>query len=92
MKGMQIDIETGDLMVINKRAAVEDTDGFIAELVIRSFRGDLKECPMLGAEAPAMIAGAYDPFWAQNTKKMLQRCGLTINNLTLSNDGEVIIS
>lgn len=89
---MQIDIETGDLMIIDKMATVEDADGFIAELVIRSFKGDLKECPMIGAEAPAMMAGDYDHFWAQNTKKMLQRCGLNINNLTLSKDGEVIIS
>ena len=66
--------------------------GFIAELVLRSCRGEFKEHPLLGAEAPLMLAGEPDPFWPGNAKKMLRACGLDVSNLTLSPDGVVQIS
>lgn len=91
MNGLQIDINTGDLLV-DHTAVVADASGFIAELVVRSFRGEFKEHPLLGAEAPLMLAGDPDPFWPGNTKKMLRACGLEVSTLTLSPDGTVIIS
>ena len=87
MKGLQIDIDTGDLMVEHGSAAVADS----AEIVQRSCRGEFKEHPLLGAEAPLMLAGEHDPFWPGNTKKMLRACGLDVSNLTLSHDGTVTI-
>lgn len=92
MNGLQIDITTGDLLVAPGGAVVASSDSFIAEFVIRSLRGDIKEHPLLGAEAPLMLAGSPDPFWPGNTKKMLQACGLPVSNLTLSSDGVVNIS
>lgn len=92
MNGLQIDINTGDLLVARSGALIAPADSFIAEFVIRSLHGDIKEYPLLGAEAPLMLAGNPDPFWPGNTKKMLQACGLPVSNLTLSPDGVVNIS
>lgn len=92
MNGLQIDINTGDLLVERSAAVVADASGFIAELVLRSCRGEFKEHPLLGAEAPLMLAREPDPFWPGNTKKMLRACGLDVSNLTLSPEGVVQIS
>lgn len=92
MNGLQIDINTGDLLVAPSGAVVSPSDGFVAELVIRALRGDFKEFPLLGAEAPLMLAGNPDPFWPGNTLKMLRACGLPVSNLTLSPEGVVNIS
>lgn len=91
MNGLQTDINTADLLVQGRAAVVAGSDGFIAELVLRSSRGEFKEHPMLGAEAPMMLAGSPDPFWPGRTKKMLRACGLDISNLTVSPDGIVNI-
>lgn len=69
MNGLQIDINTGDLLVERSAAVVADASGFIAELVLRSCRGEFKEHPLLGAEAPLMLAGEPDPFWPGNAKR-----------------------
>lgn len=92
MNGLQTDITTSDLLVERSAAVVADASGFIAELVLRSCRGEFKEHPLLGAEAPLMLAGEPDPFWPGNTKKMLRACGLNVSNLTLSPEGTVKIS
>lgn len=92
MNGLQTDITTGDLLVERSAAVVAEASGFIAELVLRSCRGEFKEHPLLGAGAPLMLAGEPDPFWPGNTKKMLRACGLDVSNLTLSPDGTVLIS
>ncbi len=92
MNGLQTDITTGDLLVERSAAVVADASGFIAELVLRSCRGEFKEHPLLGAEAPLMLAGEPDPFWPGNTKKMLRACGLNVSNLTLSPESTVKIS
>ncbi len=92
MNGLQIDINSGDLLVCPSGAVVADSDGFIAQFVLCALRGDIKEYPLLGAEAPLMLAGNPDPFWPGNAKKMLRACGLNVSNLTLSPDGVVNIS
>lgn len=69
MNGLQIDINTGDLLVAPAGAVVAVSDSFIAEFVVRSLRGDIKEHPLLGAEAPLLLTGTPDPFWPGNTKK-----------------------
>lgn len=92
MNGLQIDINTGDLLVAPAGAVVAVSDSFIAEFVVRSLRGDIKEHPLLGAEAPLLLAGTPDPFWPGNTKKMLRACGLNVSNVSMSPEGVVNIS
>ena len=80
MNGLQIDINTGDLLVERSAAVVADASGFIAELVLRSCRGEFKEHPLLGAEAPLMLAGEPDPFGPATLKdapRLRPRCSLT---------------
>ena len=89
---MQIDIATGDLLVDRAGPVIAPADNFIAEIVLTACRGEFKEHPLLGAEAHLMRAGAPDPFWPGNAKKMLRACGLDIINLTLSPEGVVTIS
>lgn len=43
MNGLQIDTTTGDLLVAPSGALIAPADSFIAEFVIRSLRGDIKE-------------------------------------------------
>ncbi len=90
--GLQIDITTGDLLVSSAGALVAPAENFIAEIVLTACRGEFKEHPLLGAEARLMLAGAPDPFWPGNAKKMLRACGLEVNNLTLSPEGVVNIT
>lgn len=92
MTGLQIDYNTGDLLLDKRTAAIAPADNFIAELVVCASRGDFKEHPLLGAEAPLMVAGNLDPFWPGNTKKMLRACGLNISSLSVSDDGFIDIS
>lgn len=92
MNGLQIDINTGDLLVAPAGAVVAVSDSFIAEFVVRSLRGDIKEHPLLGAEAPLLLAATPDPFWPGNTKKMLRACGLNVSNVSMSPEGMVNIS
>lgn len=89
---MQIDTNSGDLLVAPSGALVAHSDNFIAEVVLLASRGDFKEHPLLGAEARQMQAGNLDPFWPGNTKKMLRACGLEVINLTLSPQGVITIT
>lgn len=52
MNGLQIDINTGDLLVERSAAVVADASGFIAELVLRSCRGEFKEHPPPRGRSP----------------------------------------
>lgn len=70
MNGLQIDIDTGDLLVERSAAVVADASGFIAELVLRSCRGEFKEHPLLGAEAPSCLPGSL----TRSGPATLKRC------------------
>lgn len=88
---MQIDISSGDLLIDKGKAVIASTDSYIAHLVILSFRGEIKEFPLIGAEAKLLCAGQPDPFWAGNTKKMLLACGVAMNDITVQPDGIITI-
>ncbi len=92
MLGLQIDKNTGDLLVERGAAVIADADGFIVQTVLMASRGDFKERPLLGAEAPLMAAGNPDPFWPGDTKKMLRACGLSVSSLTVSPEGVITVS
>ena len=54
--------------------------------------GDFKEMPLLGADAPGMLAANRDNFWPGNTKKMLRAVGLDVANITVADNGVITIS
>ena len=77
MNGLQIDINTGDLLVERSAAVVADASGFIAELVLRSCRGEFKEHPLLGAEAPLCSPGSLTrsgPATPKDAPRLRPRC------------------
>lgn len=69
MKGLQTDIETGDLLVERKSAVVTDCDAQTIEAVLLAQRGEFKERPLIGAAVRQMLGGQRDVFWPQETKK-----------------------
>lgn len=74
--GLQTNTETADLLVHQRASVVAEASGFIAEIVLLSAPGDFKEMPLLGADAPAMLAANRDPFWPGNTKRCCVTLGL----------------
>lgn len=90
--GLQTDTETEDLLVHQRAAVVAEASGFIAETVLRAAPGDFKEMPLLGADAPAMLAANRDRFWPGNTKKMLRNIGLDVADITVADTGIITIS
>lgn len=90
--GLQTDTETADLLVHQCAAVVAEASGFIAETVLRAAPGDFKEVPLLGADAPAMLAANRDPFWPGNTKKMLRSVGLDVAAITVADSGVITVS
>lgn len=94
MLGLQInsDPAANDLLVARRAAVIAPADGFIAETILVASRGDFKEFPLLGAEAPLMVGGNHDPFWAGATVKMLRACRLPVNSLTLSPEGLITLT
>lgn len=90
--GLQTDTESADILVHKGAAVVAEASGFIAESVLRAYPGDFKEMPLLGADAPGMLAANRDPFWPGNTKKMLRAVGLDVASVTVADTGVITIS
>ena len=90
--GLQTNTDTADLLVYQRTAVVAEASGFIAETVLCATPGDFKEAPLLGADAPAMLAANRDLFWAGNTKKMLRSVGLDVAAVTIADTGVITIS
>ena len=91
MKGLQTDIETGDLLVERKSAVVTDCDAQTIEAVLLAQRGEFKERPLIGAAVRQMLGGQRDVFWPQETKKMIKATGVDITRITVDADGTVNI-
>ena len=54
-------------------------------------RGEFKEFPLLGAEVRQQLGGCVDPFWPQETKKMLRACKVDAETVELNEDGTLTI-
>ncbi len=87
MRGLSINIETGDLDVMNgSLAIVDDTTAQEIELVLRSNRGELKETPLIGGEYIKIANGSATALWAAQLKKQLISLGYKINNVSIDNN------
>ncbi len=92
MKGLITDINTGDLLIgRNKQATVTECQEQICESVLLAMRGEFKEFPPLGAEVRQQLGGCVDPFWPQETKKMLRACKVAAETVKLHTDGTLTI-
>lgn len=92
MKGLITDTKTGDLLIgRDKQGIVTDCEGQVCESVLLAMRGEFKEFPLLGAEVRQQLGGCVDPFWPQETKKMLRACKVAAETVSLQEDGTLII-
>lgn len=91
MKGILIDVETGDLQLERGGIAVGDSEGQTAEAVVRTMRGELKEHPLLGGEAGRLLGGCPDVMWAPEVRGMLWGCGVECERVTVEADGKITI-
>lgn len=63
----------------------------VCESVLLAMRGEFKEFPLLGAEVRQQLGGCVDPFWPQETKKMLRACKVDAETVELNEDGTLTI-
>lgn len=87
MRGLSINIETGDLEVANgKLVMVDDTTSQEIELVLRSNRGEFKELPLIGGEYIKLANGTATALWAAQLKKQLISLGYQVNDIKIDNN------
>lgn len=92
MQGLITDTNTGDLLISSaKQATITDCEEQICESVLLAMRGEFKEYPLLGAEVRQQLGGCVDPFWPQETKKMLRACKVAAVAVELQEDGTLTI-
>lgn len=86
MVAVLIDTNTGDLLLDGGSLAIGDSEAQTAEIVVRTFRGDLKEQPLLGGEVVRQLGGGVDVMWAGEVREMLKACGVTCSCVKIVND------
>lgn len=85
MRGILIDIETGDLLLERGRVAVGDTESQTAEAVVVTMRGELKEHPLLGGDARKLEGGTEERMWPGDVREMLRGCGVECERVRIEN-------
>lgn len=84
MKGLSLDIETGDLEVVDGGLVIsDDTTSQEIQLVLASSRGEIKELPLIGGEYVKLINGSATGLWATQVKKQLKSVGISINDISI---------
>lgn len=92
MNGLITDTNTGDLLIgRGKQAEITGCEAQVCESVLLAMRGEFKEFPLLGAEVRQQLGGCVDPFWPQETKKMLRACKVDAETVRLNEDGTLTI-
>lgn len=91
MKGLLMDMEHGDLLVGHGSLVIGETDNQIAEIVLLSFMGEVKEDIRTGGELKKMQGGTIDVMWPVEVKRMLLRQGLDVKKVSVKDNGTIII-
>lgn len=91
MKGILLDADTADIIVAGGNMQLGDTQAQTVALVLDTAPGEWKEAPMLGANVRSMLGGDMDVMWAQQTKRMIKACGVSLRNISVEQDGTIII-
>jgi hypothetical protein len=87
MKGILID-ETGDIAIKSGTMVIGDCDQDIAERLIKSWKGEFKENPMLGGNIYNMQNGKPDPFWRGDVMSQLRKEHINVKRLEIT-DSEI---
>lgn len=98
MKGLVIDIDTGDLLVEPAKynvktgkidangGVVTDSETQIVENILLANRGEFKELPLIGAEIRLQLGGERDVMWATRAKKMIKACGVEVRKISITDN------
>ncbi|MCL2133021.1 MAG: hypothetical protein FWH39_01595 [Bacteroidales bacterium] len=90
MKGIQLDHDTGDLLVENGGLVIDDNRSQLTEHIVRAYPGEFKEAPTLGAYVERLLGGNYDPFWTGDTMEMLHSQGLDVQKIDITENSITI--
>ena len=90
MKGIQLDNNTGDLLVKNGSLVIDDNRSQVIEHIVRAHPGEFKETPTLGAYVKRLLGGSYDPFWTGSTLEMLQSQGINVQKIDITENSITI--
>lgn len=91
MKGLLIDVETGDLLLEGGHLVIGETEAQVAEAVLVANRGEWKESPLIGGEVRKQLSRCVDVMWPGKVKKMLSACGVDCKRVKVEN-GEITIA
>lgn len=91
MKGLMTDNGTGDLLTARGGAPVADCEEQIIETVLLAGRGELKELPLIGAEARKQVGGERDVLWPGTAKKMIRACGVEVRKVSLDENDIITV-
>lgn len=93
MRGVQTDVETGDLLIEGGGCVVAGSEAQTIEHVLRAVRGEFKEYPLLGGEIIRLSHGSAlsGQLWSQRARTMLIGAGVAVSRVSVNSQGEVIV-
>ncbi len=89
MKGIRTN-EEGDVLIGKNSLVIGDNRADVAERVLATVPGDVKEYPRLGLFVQRVIGGvALPPFWMGRAKTQLRSEGIEVEKLNIASDGNI---
>lgn len=89
MKGIILDRD-GDLLVEKGGIEIGEVGVQTAGFLLEAMRGEFREYPLLGLEAPRLLGGNGDPFFVTRAKKMLEHCRIKVRKVQLIGNNIII--
>lgn len=89
MKGIVTNSQ-GEISIVRGALEVGDNRADVAERVLATVPGDVKEYPRLGLFVQRVIGGvALPPFWMGRAKTQLRSEGIEVEKLNIASDGNI---
>lgn len=89
MKGIVTNSQ-GEISIVRGALEVGDNRADVAERVLATVSGDVKEYPRLGLFVQRVIGGvALPPFWMGRAKTQLRSEGIEVEKLNIASDGNI---
>ena len=89
MKGIVTNSQ-GEISIVRGALEVGDNRADMAERVLATVPGDVKEYPRLGLFVQRVIGGvALPPFWMGRAKTQLRSEGIEVEKLNIASDGNI---
>lgn len=94
MQGIQLTYDQDGMftpVIEHGTLAIGTAEEQTVALLLNTAKGEWKENPALGADAIKQLGGTPDPFWRLDTEKMIRACGVEVNSITITEDGQIEI-